>query len=115
MAGGYVRITNTGAEADRLIGVSLSGAKSAEIHEMRTEAGVMRMRPLEKGLEIAPGGTTELAPNGYHIMFMGLSASLREGDRVTGALVFEKAGTVPVEFSVRGIGASGSSASEHDH
>ena len=45
-AGGYLTITNTGDEADRLVVVSSPGAKIGEIHEMKVEDGVMTMRPL---------------------------------------------------------------------
>lgn len=105
VAGGYVRITNTGASPDRLVGGSFPGAGRVEIHEMSTEGGVMRMRPVEGGLAIAPGATVELKPGGFHLMFMDLSAGLKEGEVVRATLVFERAGTVPLEFRVGGIGA----------
>ena len=41
---------------------------------MKMDGNVMRMRELEKGLEIPPGATVELKPGGFHIMFMGLKA-----------------------------------------
>ena len=112
VAGGYVRITNNGKEPDRLIGGSLTGSGRAEVHEMKTEEGVMRMRPLDNGLVIAPGQTVVLAPGGYHMMFLDLAASLKQGDKIKGTLAFEKAGTVEVEFAVRAIGATGA---EHGH
>ena len=52
VGGAYLKITNTGAETDRLIGGSLPIATSVEVHEMSMTDGVMRMRKLEKGLEI---------------------------------------------------------------
>ena len=76
--------------------------------------GVMRMRKLEKGLEIKPGQTVELKPGGYHIMFMGLREGLKQGQPIKGTLVFEKAGTVEVEYLVAPIGAqSGSTSPKH--
>jgi copper(I)-binding protein len=112
VAGGYVKITNKGAEADRLIGGSLPAASAGEVHEMVMTDGVMRMRHLEKGLEIKPGQTVELTPGGYHLMFTGLREGLKEGPPVKGTLVFEKAGSVEVEFRVAPIGArSGDGAS----
>ncbi len=69
VAGGYMTITNKGTEPDRLIGGSLSAAGKAELHEMKMEGGVMRMRPLPNGLEIKPGQTVKLEPSGNHIMF----------------------------------------------
>jgi copper(I)-binding protein len=105
VAGGYMTITNKGAQPDRLIGGSLPQAGRFEIHESRTEGGVARMRPLPRGLEIKPGQSVTLAPGGYHVMFTGLKAPLKQGDKIKGQLIFEKAGTVEVEYAVEGIGA----------
>ena len=104
VAGGYMKITNTGKEADRLTGGTFPNAARFEIHEMKTEGGVMTMRPLPKGLEIKPGETVEFKPGGYHAMFMGLKQGLKEGQTVKGTLVFEKAGTLDVEYRVGPIG-----------
>jgi periplasmic copper chaperone A len=101
---GYVKITNTGQEPDRLIGGSVSLATEVAVHEMAMRGGIAKMRRLEGGLEIGPGQTEELKPGGYHLMFMGLRQGLREGETTKGTLVFEKAGTVGVEYHVMRIG-----------
>ena len=44
----------------------------------------MTMRPLDKGLEIAPGKTVKLAPGGYHVMLMDLKGALKQGEQVAG-------------------------------
>ena len=72
-----------------------------EIHEMKMDGNVMRMRELDKGLEIAPGATVELTPGGLHIMFMGLKAPFAKDAKVPLTLVFEKAGSIDVELPVR--------------
>jgi copper(I)-binding protein len=115
VAGGYLTITNTGSASDRLTGVALSVADSGEVHESTSSDGVSRMRPVEGGLEIKPGATVELKPGGYHVMFMRLKQPLKEGERVPGTLTFEKAGTVPVAFAVRGLGAQRAAPAEHRH
>lgn len=102
---GFMKITNTGEEPDRLIGGSAEVAKSFEVHEMSMSGDVMKMRRLDKGLEIKPGQSVELKPSSYHIMFMGLARPLKENETVKGSLIFERAGTVSVEYSVRPIGA----------
>ncbi|WP_245431169.1 copper chaperone PCu(A)C [Rhodoplanes roseus] len=106
VAGGYLTITNTGTEPDRLVGGTLPQAGRFEVHEMKTENGVMTMRPLNQGLEIKPGATVTLAPGGYHVMFMDLKQPLKEGETLAGELRFEKAGTVAVRYSVQAIGAT---------
>lgn len=115
VAGGFVKITNTGKDADRLVGGSFSLSKRVEVHEMSMNDGVMRMKQLEAGLEIAPGQTVELKPGSFHLMFMGLSASPKLEERVKGTLKFEKAGELEVEFAVAPIGASSHSDKQGSH
>ena len=103
--GGFVTITNTGTTPDRLIAVRSAAADKTEIHEMKMEGNIMRMRELENGLEIAPGATVVLKPGGYHIMFMGLKAPFARDAKVTATLVFEKAGSIDVELDVAAMGA----------
>jgi len=102
---GYMKITNTGTTPDRLIGGSSEVSSRFEVHSMTMENGVMKMRPVAGGLEIKPGETVELKPDGYHVMFEGLKAPLVQGHPIKVTLEFEKAGKVEVEFPVEGIGA----------
>src|SRR5262252_10268035 len=69
VAGGYMTITNTGSEPDRLIGGVLPQAGRFEMHEMKMNGNVMQMREVREGLEIKPGQKVELNPGGYHVMF----------------------------------------------
>ena len=105
VAGGYVKITNTGQTSDRLIGGSLPVATEVQVHEMTMHDGIMSMRLLKNGLEIAPGKSVELKPGGYHLMFTGLREGLKQEQTVKGTLLFEKAGPVEVEYRVAPIGA----------
>src|SRR3954452_1459022 len=106
VAGGYLKITNTGTTADRLVGGSSEVAKRFQVHQMKMDGGVMTMRELKEGLEIPPGATVELKPGSYHIMMLDLSRPLAKGDKVKGSLTFEKAGKVDVEFAVEGMGGN---------
>lgn len=116
VAGGFLKITNTGTTPDKLISATFEPAGKVEIHEMAMNNGVMSMRPLTGGLEIAPGKSVELAPGGFHLMLMDLKQPLKEGDKVKGTLVFEKAGKVEVVLDVRGLGASApAAAGGHQH
>src|ERR1700681_1898588 len=105
IGGGYMKITNSGAAPDRLVGGSTDAANRFEVHEMSMDNGVMKMRPVSTGLEIKPGQTVELKPGGYHVMFVGLKQQLKQGDHFNAQLMFEKAGKVDVDFAVEGIGA----------
>ena len=116
VGGGYLTITNTGTTPDRLVGGTTGISKRFEIHEMKMDNGVMKMRMLPNGLDIKPGQTVTLKPGGYHIMFIGLKAPLKKGQHVDATLRFEKAGEVKVDFVVEGIGAMhGGAISGHVH
>lgn len=104
IGGGYLKITNTGTEPDRLIGGSTGVSKRFEVHFTTMENGVMKMRPVSDGLEIKPGQTVEFKPGGYHAMFIDLNQPLEKGDRFKVTLEFAKAGKVDVEFTVEAIG-----------
>lgn len=106
VAGGYMTLVNKGQAPDRLTGGSLEPAAKFELHEMSMDAGVMKMRPIGP-LEIPAGGSVTLQPSAKHIMFTGLKRGLKAGERIEGTLVFDHAGTVPVEFTVEAVGAKG--------
>ena len=116
VAVGFLKIENKGTTPDRLIGGSLPAAGRFEVHTMTMDGGVMIMRQLDKGLEIPAGQTVELKPGSYHLMFMELKEGFKDGDRVKGTLVFEKAGTIEVDYKIEPVGAkaSGDSHASHD-
>src|SRR6266404_1619290 len=111
--GGFLTITNTGTTPDRLLAVKSPAADKVEIHEMKMDGNVMRMRELEKGLEIPPGATVELKPGSFHIMFMGLKAPFAKDTKVPLTLVFEKAGSIVVELPVEAMGAGAPTPPKH--
>jgi len=113
VGGGYLKVTNTGQQSDWLIGGSLPHAAAVEVHEMTMADGIMKMRKLESGLEIKPGQTIELKPGGAHLMFLGLSEGLQQGQSIKGTLVFRKAGAVEVAFWVAPIGAQTGGHMQH--
>ena len=115
VAGGYMRITNTGSESDRLVGGSTVVAERFEVHRSTVTDGVARMEPVTGGLEIGPGQTVELKPGTLHAMFVDLKQALKPGDTVKGMLVFEKAGVVKIEYRVGGIGAQAAPAAANAH
>jgi periplasmic copper chaperone A len=102
---GYMTITNKGTTPDRVNCVSSDASAQCQIHTMTMEGGVMKMRPVEGGLEIKPGEAVTLAPSGLHVMLETLKHPLEAGQTVKVTLKFDKAGTVDVEFPVVAIGA----------
>lgn len=112
VAGGFLTITNSGA-ADRLLSAASDASDKVEVHEMAVIDGVMKMRPLDKGVEVPASGKLELKPGSYHIMFIGLRKPFVKGDKVKGRLTFEKAGSIDVEFSVEDMAVKMNPAAGH--
>ncbi|WP_417476597.1 copper chaperone PCu(A)C [Maricaulis sp.] len=87
--------------ADRLVSARIDGADRVELHghTMDPETGMMQMRPIGPQ-DIGPAGPLLFAPGGHHLMVFGLDPVV-EGQSVSGVLVFERTGEIPVEFDVR--------------
>ena len=102
---GFMTITNKGTASDQVNCVSSDASQQCQIHSMTMEGGVMKMRPVEGGLEIKPGQTITLKPGGFHVMFVDLKHPLERGKTVKATLKFDSAGTVDVEYPVAAIGA----------
>lgn len=107
--GVFVTVENTGSQPDRLMSVSSPVAGIAELHEMKVDAGVMRMRGVP-ALEVKPGETLKLTPGGYHVMLSELRQPLKVGDRFPMTLTFLHAGAVEVSVWVEEMGAGGNTA-----
>ncbi|MGB3393412.1 MAG: copper chaperone PCu(A)C [Stenotrophomonas sp.] len=113
VAAGYLTISNAGHRDDRLLAVESPLAERVEIHEMRLEGEVMRMRELTDGLPIPAGQTVVLAPGGNHLMFIAPTRHFIAGEALPATLVFREAGRVPVAFEIRGMAAQDSEAHSH--
>ena len=77
-------------EGARLVGVSSPVAGVAEVHEMRLEGDVMRMRAVP-GLDLPAGKTVALKPGGYHLMLLDLKSTLVKDSSVPLTLSFTDA------------------------
>ena len=85
--GAFMQIT--APTTTTLVGVSTPVAGLAEVHEMKMDGDVMRMRPLSQGLELPAGTAVQLKPGGYHLMLMDLKVPL------------QKDSTIPLTLSLR--------------
>jgi copper(I)-binding protein len=108
----YVTVENRGSEPDRLVEARSPVAEAVHLHQTVEENGVAAMRPLEAP-EIPGGGTLDMAPGGIHLMLMGLSAPLKQGETVPLTLVFERGGEIAIEAEIAPIGAA--APAQHDH
>jgi copper(I)-binding protein len=100
----YMTISTSGSAPDQLVAAASPVAGKVELHTHIVEGDVMRMRPV-KAIEINVGEPAVLKPGGLHVMLIGLKAPLKEGDKFSLTLTFEKAGTVTVDVSVQAAGA----------
>lgn len=112
VSGAYMQIQ---ADADaRLLGASSPAVPRVEVHEMKMDGDVMRMREL-KALDLPKGKTVSLEPGGYHIMLMNLKKPIAAGDVIPLTLVVESGGkqqTIEVKAEARAMGGGGM---QHHH
>lgn len=95
--GAYV--TLRASEPLTLVGASTPVAGVAEVHEMKMDGDVMRMRAVE-GVPLAAGQALELKPGGYHVMLMQLRTPLQPQVQVPLTLVFRTAAGATRTLSV---------------
>ena len=110
--GAYLTLRNTGTVPDRLLGGSTPAAARVEVHEMRMDGDVMRMRELQ-ALDAPAGKLTKLEPGGLHLMLTGLKAPLKVGDKIPLKLRFEKAGEIDVLLQVQSKPAAPTDMHKH--
>ena len=94
-------VTLTAATDDRLTGGSTPRAASLQVHEMKTENGMMKMAELTAGLPLPAGQAVALAPGGNHLMLIGLTAPLVAGETVPLTFQFASAPAITVQAQVR--------------
>ena len=113
--GAFMQITAPAATT--LIGVSTPVAGVAEIHEMKMDGDVMRMRPLPKGLELPAGKAVQLKPGGYHLMLMDLRLPLQKDTTIPLTLTLRDSKGVQStqELRVPVLSAAPAGQAEHQH
>lgn len=93
----------------RLVEVQTNAAGIAEVHEMKMDNNVMKMRALPQ-LDLPAGKTVELKPGSSHLMLMDLKAQIKAGDTVTLTLILEdkdkKRETIEVKAKARALNAA---------
>lgn len=102
----------------RLVGVSTPAAGMAEVHEMKMDGDIMRMRAIP-ALELPAHQSVELKPGGHHLMLMDLKQPLAAGQNVPLTLTFEDAqgaqSTLRIKVPVMLAPANAGSPPEHRH
>jgi copper(I)-binding protein len=105
--GAFMTLTST--RAVKLVSVSSPAAGAVEVHEMKMDNDMMRMRQVP-ALDLPPGQPVKLAPGGYHLMLLNLKQPLKDGDKVPLTLEIEDAkkvrSTIEIEAPVKPLTAA---------
>lgn len=122
--GAFMRLT--AKDGTRLVRAESPAAGITEVHEMKMDGDIMRMRAVPM-LDLPAGKTVELKPGGYHVMLLDLKAPLAKDTSVPITLVFQDTQgvetkldlNVPVGTTAPGgpaaVGASGGMGQGHKH
>ena len=84
--GAFMQLTS--AKPVKVVAASSPVAAVVEIHEMKMEDGVMKMRAVD-ALQLPAGQAVALKPGSYHVMLMGLKAPIKAGETVPLTLTVE--------------------------
>lgn len=101
-------------EDARLVAARSPAANTVEIHEMKMEGGVMRMRAIP-GLDLPAGKAVALTPGGHHIMLIGLRVQVKAGETVPITLVVESRDGRRQEIGVQAEARALGGAPQHHH
>ena len=111
--GAFMKIT--AKENMKLVTASSPVAGVAELHEMKMEGDVMKMRTVPGGLDLPAGKMVELKPGGYHLMMMDLKAALPKDSTVPLTLVFRDAKGVESKVELKVPVTLAMDAATHKH
>lgn len=109
MAGGFLTVTNSGDQADRLVSVSSDLAEKVELHRTKGQ----RMERI-KSLKVPANGELRLERGGNHLMLMDLERKPAKGDTVSVVLNFEKSGKKRVKVPVKATNHTPGGAGESE-
>ena len=98
--GAFMQIHNNGSSDMKLVMAKSPVARSVELHTHKNENGVMKMREVP-AIEIKAKRHTELKPGSFHVMLIGMTTVLKEGDLVPITLRFNDGSEQRIEAPVR--------------
>lgn len=104
----YLTVRNGADAADRLVGASTPVAQRAELHFHERDGDVLKMRRIE-AVVLGARATVAFKPGGMHVMLLGLTAPLKEGESFPLTLEFEASGALTVDVPVKSV-AEGATA-----
>ena len=96
--GAFMKLT--AKDGAKLVGAASPVAGVTEVHEMKMEGDVMKMRAIP-GLDLPAGKAVELKPGGYHVMLLDLKAPLAKDTVVPLTLTFKDAKGVESKLELK--------------
>jgi copper(I)-binding protein len=111
--GAFMKLT--AKDGAKLVAASSPVAGVTEVHEMKMEGDIMKMKAVAGGLDLPAGKTVELKPGGYHVMLMDLKAALPKDSTIPLTLVFKDAKGVESRLELKVPVAVAPMASAHKH
>jgi hypothetical protein len=111
--GAFMKLT--AKDGAKLVAASSPVAGVTEVHEMKMEGDVMKMKAVAGGLDLPAGKTVELKPGGYHVMLMDLKAALSKDSTIPLTLVFKDAKGVESRLELKVPVAAAPMAAAHKH
>ncbi len=120
LAGGtgavYFTLHNNSDTTVKFMGADSPAANAVELHTTENDNGIMRMRQIVDGVEIAAGGMIELTPGAMHLMLVNLAAPLAEGETIQVTLHFEDTDDLTIDVPVVSLDALPAEGEmTHDH
>lgn len=107
-------MTITAKDGAKLVAASSPVAGVTEVHEMKMDGDIMKMRAVQGGLDLPAGKTVELKPGGYHVMLMDLKAALPKDSSIPLTLVFKDAKGVARQVEIKVPVATGAPGAKTD-
>jgi hypothetical protein len=111
--GAFMKLT--AKDGAKLVAASSPVAGVTEVHEMKMEGDIMKMKAVAGGLDLPAGKTVELKPGGYHVMLMDLKAALPKDSTIPLTLVFKDAKGMESRLELKVPVATAPMASAHKH
>jgi copper(I)-binding protein len=100
----FMSIHNTGSDDAVLKSADCDVAEIIQIHTMEQVGEIMKMKEVSE-LRIPANGQAILAPKGYHLMLIGLTRPVKEGETILLSLNFTDGATVAVDAVVKKWGS----------
>jgi len=111
--GAFMKLT--AKDGVKLVAASSPVAGVTEVHEMKMEGDIMKMKAVTGGLDLPAGKTVELKAGGYHLMLMDLKAALPKDSTIPLTLVFKDAKGMESRLELKMPVATAPMATAHKH